>query len=360
MTGSISVNEPAPSQRLVSLDALRGLDMAFIIGLGGVVAAIATACGMPELALQFKHAEWEGFRFEDLIFPLFIFISGVSLNLSLSRSIDKHGRKGAALRLVRRCAVLFLIGVIMNGGFSKGIENVRWMGVLQRIALATLGAGLLYVHFQNVRDLVTATVALLAGYWALLTFTNGGSYAEGANFVNQFDAKWLAGRKYDGTHDPEGLLSTFPAVATALLGVLAGMWLGGVAPAGKKVLVLALTGAALLLAGWAWGWKMPIIKKLWTSSFVLVAAGWSTLLLAFFYLIAEVIGWQRWAAPWVWIGSNSITMYVVANIARPFALAERFTGAQSEPYRWITHLVAFLLLLLLARFLYKRQVFIRV
>jgi predicted acyltransferase len=343
----------------VSLDALRGLDMAFIIGLGGVFAAIATALGMPELAKQFDHVKWEGFHFQDLIFPLFVFISGVSVTFSLSRSVERHGRGGAALRFARRCAILFLIGILMNGGFNKGIDGVRWMGVLQRIALATLAAGLMYL-FMDTRDLIAAAGALLAGYWALLTFTNGGNFTEGANVVNQFDARWLAGRKYDGAHDPEGILSTFPAIATALLGVLAGLWIGGVASPWKKVWVLAAAGGALLALGWAWSWQMPVIKKLWTSSFVLVAAGWSALLLALFYWLAEVFAWRAWAAPWVWIGSNSITMYIVANVARPFALAERFTGSLPDTWKWVTHAVAFALLLLLARFLYKRQIFIRV
>jgi predicted acyltransferase len=370
-------SETPSSTRLISLDALRGLDMAFIIGFGALLAALAHMLQMPELALQFEHVEWEGFRVEDLIFPLFIFLAGVSLTFSLSRSVEKHGRGGAARRLVRRCAVLFLIGVIFNGGFNKGIEEVRWMGVLQRIALATLGAGLMYIWF-NARDLFLAAVSILVGYWALLEFTHGGSYAEGTNFVNHFDSKWLPGRKHGGKpYDPEGILSTFPAISTALWGVLAGSWLGGTAAAGKKAAGLVALGAVLFAIGWVWGWgcqslpfiHVPVIKKLWTSSFVLVAAGWSAVLLGVFYWLVEVCRLRFLAYPWVWIGANSITIYLVAHFVRPLAVAERFTGprqiivdgkAQPNTPEWIVYTVAFLLIVLFARYLYKKGVFIRV
>jgi predicted acyltransferase len=345
--------------RLISLDALRGFDMAFIVGLGGVIAALAQALGLPALKAQFDHVPWEGFHFEDLIFPLFVFISGVSLTFSLPRSVERHGRGKAALILARRCLVLFLLGVFFNSGLSKGIENVRWMGVLQRIALATLGAGLFSLWLRS-RGLAIATALVLTGYWALLTFVGGSEWREGLNVVNQFDARWLPGRKYDGTHDPEGLLSTFPAIGTALLGVLAGRWLAGAATMPRKAMGLAVAGVIALGLGWAWSWQMPVIKKLWTSSFVLVAAGWSALLLALFYWLVEIRGWKAWTTPWVWIGSNSITIYLAVNVARPLALAERITGPRPGTPEWVVHAVAFALVLWLARLLYKRGVFIRV
>jgi predicted acyltransferase len=388
---------PAPAatstRRLLSLDALRGFDMAFIVGFGTLLHAIAMAFipAAPEkghapvpppaevtffndparaIAEQFEHVDWEGFHLEDLIFPLFVFISGVSLTFSLPKSIERHGRGGAALRLLRRCALLFFLGVIYSGGFTKGFtegwatgqEKVRWLGVLQRIALANLGAGLLYLWLRP-RGLIVATVALLGGYWALLTFTNGGTYAEGANIVNQFDKEWLRGRKYDKDHDPEGILSTFPAIASALLGVLAGLWVRGSASDRKKAGGLALAGVVMLALGWAWSWNMPVIKKLWTSSFVLVAGGWSALLFALFYWLVEVCGFRAWTTPWVWIGANPITIYLAANFVPVSNIARRFTGPESQMADWLTWLVpavSFGLVLLFARFLYKRGIFLRV
>lgn len=334
--------------------------MAMIIGLGEFFRALATVAGAPALAAQFEHAAWEGFRIEDLIFPLFVFIAGASQTFALPRASSRFGRSGAALRLMKRCAVLFLLGVLYSGGFSKGLDGVRWLGVLQRIALASLGAGLFSLWLKP-RGLLVVLVSLLGGYWALLTFTNGGNFAEGMNVANQFDARWLPGRKYNGDHDPEGILSTLPAIATALLGVLAGKWLQSGATASRKSLLLAVAGATLLALGWSWNLQFPVVKKLWNSSFVLVAGGWSALLLALFYYIIEIRNWRAWATPFVWIGMNPITLYIVANLVQPRALATRFTGPISHgPWEWIGPAVAFCLLLLLARFLYRRGVFIRV
>jgi predicted acyltransferase len=350
----------AKPERLQSLDALRGFDMAMIIGLGELFRALASSLGATSLALQFEHASWEGFRIEDLIFPLFVFIAGASQTFALPRAATQHGRGGAALRLVKRCAILFLLGVLYSGGFAKGLDNVRWLGVLQRIALASLGAGLLALWLKP-RGLLASAIALLGGYWALLTFTNGGNFAEGANFTNQFDAQWLPGRKYNGDHDPEGILSTLPAVATALLGVLAGLWLQSGATAVRKATTLAVAGVISLALGWAWSWQFPVVKKLWTSSFVLVAGGWSALLLALFYYIIELRNWRTWATPFLWVGMNPITLYLAVNLVQPRSLATRFTGPiASGPWEWLGPAVGFALLLAFARFLYRRGIFIRV
>jgi predicted acyltransferase len=360
---SARVAESTRPERLVSLDALRGFDMAFIVGFGTALKALALSLGLTAFAAQFDHVAWVGFHLEDLIFPLFVFIAGVSLTFSLPRAVERMGRGSAALRLLKRCVILFLFGIFVSKGLSDGIDRVRWLGVLQRIALASLGAGLLSL-FCGTRTLIAATVILLLGYWGLFFFAHAGDastrFVEGQNVVNRFDAQWLPGRKYDGDHDPEGILSTFPAIASALLGVLAGRWIQSTAMPVRKGMGLAVAGAVLLAAGWAWSWEFPVIKKLWTSSFVLVAAGWSALLLALFYWLVEIRGWRRWTLPWVWIGMNPITLYVMAALLNPEAMAIRLTGPKSACPTWLPAAVGFALVLLVARFLYRRKIFLRV
>jgi predicted acyltransferase len=357
------VSEPTRPERLVSLDALRGFDMAFIIGLGTALKALAVVWGWTAFAVQFDHVAWAGFHFEDLIFPLFVFIAGVSLTYSLPRAVEHLGRGRTALRLFKRCVILFLLGIFMSKGIQNGWENVRWLGVLQRIALASLGAGLLFLYCKP-RALIAATVTLLLGYWALFLFLHSGDaatrYVEGQNVVNLFDAQWLAGRKYDGNHDPEGILSTFPAIASALLGVLAGLWVQSSSTPQRKAVALAVAGAILLGVGWAWNLQFPVIKKLWTSSFVLVAAGWSALLFALFYWLIEIRRWLAWTPPWVWIGMNPITLYILAGIVSFTTVAKRVTGPANATPEWLPAAVGFLLILLLARFLYRRKIFLRV
>jgi predicted acyltransferase len=217
-------------------------------------------------------------------------------------------------------------------------------------------------------------VALLLGYWAFLSFVpipgaTEVSFRERENWPNWFDAHYMPGRQWDGDHDPEGLLSTFPAVANCLLGVFAGLLLKDPRPApSKKVGVLLCAGVASVIAGYVWGIQFPVIKKLWTSSFVLVACGYATILLALFYLLIDVQGFRRWCVPFVWIGMNAITLYLLFQLIDFGAIAARLTGAPGSDL-WaklpgtgelLTNVVVVCLVLLLARFLYRRQIFLRV
>ena len=306
---------PAPA-RLVSLDALRGFDMFWILGSGGLFKALrAFGPVQPAAALtdQLEHVHWEGFHFEDLIFPLFVFIAGVSLVFALPRVVEREGRARAARRVAVRALMLFALGLLYYGGLASGLDGVRWGGVLQRIALAYLGAGLLFLWLKP-RGLALACGAILAGYAALLLwvpvpevsvaavvdgkkvfvvsadhFASGaGRFTEGQNVSDYADRLYLPGRRISGDHDPEGLLSNLPAVASCLLGVGAGFLLRRDSPGARKALLLAAAGAVLVLAGWAWSPWMPVIKRIWTPSYVLIAGGWSALLLAGFYWIIDV------------------------------------------------------------------------
>ena len=227
-----------PHARLLSLDALRGFDMCWILGLATLteqvlMRACPSAPAVTTLATQFDHVAWAGFRFYDLIFPLFLFLAGVSLAIALPRRLAREGRLSTIRHLLARAAILVVLGVIFSGGIKNGWDQIRWLGVLQRIGIASAAAGLLSLCLRT-RGLILTTATLLIGYFLLLRFipvpgVGAGNFAEGMNLTNYLDSLWLPGRKYDGDHDPEGILSTLPAIATALLGLLAGKWLTGTA-----------------------------------------------------------------------------------------------------------------------------------
>lgn len=332
----------AVSQRLMSLDALRGFDMFWIMGGDTIGHALekmqAADSGIIHLlATQLNHVAWEGFRFYDLIFPLFVFIVGVSLVFSLTKLVEQEGRPAAVKRIVRRAALLWFIGVLYYGGWSEGVDRIRLVGVLQRIALCYLFAGLFFVYLKP-RGLLIALVSLLAGYWAMLTFIpvpgmEHASFEEGKNLTNWVDSQFLPFRKWDGTHDPEGLLSTLPAIGTCLLGVFAGLLMRDPRwTPERRVQVLLGAGVAAILLGHVWGLQFPVIKKLWTSSYVLIAAGWSAILFAAFYWIIDVKGVSRWAQPFVWIGLNPITIYLLGNLINFDTLAARVLGGPVQAF----------------------------
>lgn len=397
-----------PSQRLVSLDALRGFDMFWILGGDAVLQILGGATKVEPfmfLANQFTHKDWAGFAFYDPIFPLFVFMVGVSTVYSLSRLIEQQGRAVALRRVIVRGVLLYALGLFYSGGFTNPWPDLRLLGVLPRLALAYLGGGLLFCFFKP-RALGAIFAASLVGYWALLTFVPirdfqlektaiaarlgtdkptpaqirtayeattarvTGRYEPGLNYANHVDYERLPGRKYDIYWDPEGIVSTLPAIATGLLGILAGFVLRRTDLSdAQKLSRLALAGVAALALGWLWHLQFPVIKKIWTSSFVLVAGGWSLLLLAAFYYIVDVRKWRGWCQPFVWIGMNAITLYVISGIVGYRRLAQRLAGGDVKAWfdttiaprtgDLVLALVGVALMLVLARFLYKRQIFLR-
>ena len=360
------------SARLLSLDALRGFDMFWIVGADSLVAGLRkiSDTGATRFAAdQLEHRAWEGLHFEDLIFPLFIFIVGISIALALPRTIQQSGRKAALRRIFRRSILLYVLGIIYSGGFAGRFVDIRLLGVLQRIALCYFFAALLFCYLKP-RALVTICAALLLGYWALMTFVpvpgvGSGNFAEGKNLANYLDRQYLPLRKYDGDHDPEGLLSTLPAVATCLLGVFAGLWLKNTAVSERKrVVYLASGGMASVAVGWLWGLQFPVVKKIWTSSFVLVTGGYGAILLAFFYQVIEIWKCQKWAQPFVWIGVNPITIYMAVNLIDFGAIARRLVGGQLNSYfgvygELVVAVGGLTLELWFLNFLYRRKVFLR-
>jgi predicted acyltransferase len=357
------------SRRLISIDALRGFDMFWIAGGGEIVHAINRIPGVDFanfLETQLNHVDWEGMTFYDLIFPLFIYIVGVSLVFSLSRIIEKNGKASAYTRLLRRSILLFMIGVVLSTGPVASLNDIRLMGVLQRIALCYLFAGLIFCALKP-RGIGIAFAALLLGYWALMTFVSvpgegAGNYEEGANLANYIDRQYLPLRKYDVDHDPEGLLSTLPAIATCLMGVFTGHLLkNNDVPGQDKAKRLTLIGVVAILLGLLWGIQFPVIKKIWTSSYVLVSGGLSCIFLAIFYQVIEIWGFRKWVAPFVWIGMNSIAIYIVSSFlsaALPFVF-DYFNGAFRIFGSLVSSLTFVGLILIIAYILYQRKIFLR-
>lgn len=327
---------PSPeSRRLLSIDALRGFDMLWIVGGDRLVRAWAAWSGSATasaIAGQFEHVEWEGFRFYDLIFPLFLFLVGAVLPFSLGKAAEK-GRGAAYRRIGRRVVLLFGLGLLCNGVLRFNWDGLRVAGVLQRIAVC-YGIAALIVMNASTRVQAATLGTILLGYWALLAGVappggEAGDYSDAGNLAGWVDRNYLPGdikEAYYGFGDNEGLLSTIPAVGTALLGALAGAWLRSGRGGWQKVLGLAGAGGLSLLVGTAWAAWFPVVKNLWTSSFVLVAGGWSLLLLAAFFAAIDVLRWRRWAFPLVVIGVNAITIYVVPRFVDFDRIADFFLG----------------------------------
>ncbi len=323
-----------PRDRLTSIDALRGFDMFWIVGGDDVAKALARWWDTPaskSFGEQFEHVAWEGFRFYDLIFPLFLFTVGVVLPFSLRKYQSGNQPKAAAFnRLARRVALLFLLGLIYNNLLRFDFANLRVAGVLQRIAICYGIAAVIFL-LTRVQTQVILFVAILVGYWAILMYvpspeSKAGDLSIENNLAGYLDRHYLPGKiykSYYGFGDNEGLLSTIPAAATALLGVLAGHWLLSSRGRWLKAVGLVAAGLACLGVGTLWAREFPIIKILWTSTYVLIAGGWSLLLLALFYTIIDILEFRAWAFFFVVIGVNAITIYLASRIV-PFEEIARF------------------------------------
>jgi predicted acyltransferase len=339
-------------------------------GKGGPLSAAATF-----VSEQLRHVEWDGLRFYDFLFPLFVFVTGVSIVLSLPRLVEREGKWRAHRRVLIRSFLLFALGLIYYGGASNIWPDIRLLGVLQRIALCYLFASLLFLNL-DVRGLVVAFLTLVVGYWALMTFVpvpeiGAGSFIEEANLARWIDAHYLPGLRLYGEWDPEGLLSTLPAIGTCLLGVLAGIVLKEKrADPAQKALWLIGAGVVLVATGYLWGLQFPIVKKVWTSSFVLVAGGYSALLLGMLYLLIDIRGQKAWALVFFWFGANAILLYMINGVVEFRALASRLVGGNVSMFldaqltygtgSFVISAIGLALAIGLAHVLYRRKIFLRV
>ncbi|MDB6058174.1 MAG: hypothetical protein JWO95_2018 [Verrucomicrobiales bacterium] len=382
-SAATSATAPHPARpRLLCLDALRGFDMFWIVGGDQLIRAFHKISDIPltrTLFDQMEHAadeqkviaskpgpvEWAGFHFYDLMFPLFVFMVGISIVYSVPRMLEERGRAATIGRIIKRSALLVFFGVVY---MAWGYGGFWLAGVLQRIGTSYLFAALLFCFFRP-KALVAICSACLVGYWALLRFVpmpgvDHPSFEHGLNLAFWIDQHFLPGNKFEGT-----ILSTIPSVANCLLGVFAGLLITNEKIADtRKPIWLIGAGLTSLVIGYTWGEFFPIIKMLWTSTYVLVACGYSAILLGVFYQVIEIWKIRKWATPFVWIGSNAITIYLVSAFFGFRKLAGRFTGGEVQQFfdahLWnsgelVRAVVALALMFCVVRFLYTRKIFIR-
>jgi len=343
---------PAPAlKRLLSLDVLRGLTIAFMIMVNNNGGSGAWA--------QMDHADWNGLTATDLVFPTFLFVVGVSIVLAFhARLVRGATRKQLARHTVARAVILFLFGVVINSFPHFHLAHMRFYGVLQRIAICYLMVGLFYLWDQRVSTKIVALVAVLVGYWILVRWVPvPGAGVPGRdipfldkdrNIVAWLDRQLMPGHLYEerDTHnarDPEGLLSTIPALGTALLGLLTGLWLRSQRSVNTKTAGLAAGALACLALGLFWSLWFPLNKKMWTSSYALVSAGYALVLLVLAYWTCEArglcrSGWGKWLVwPWLVFGSNAIVAYMLSGLLGELQsmILFRFNGDDMTPLGYV-------------------------
>lgn len=369
--------QAAGQGRLMSIDALRGFDMLFIMGGAGLFVGLAKwlPCGFTEaLAKQMEHVEWHGLLHHDTIFPLFLFIAGISFPFSLAKQ-RANGRSEAAIhrKVIYRGLMLVFLGMIYNGLLALNFENFRYASVLARIGLAWMFASLIFLH-TGWKARASIAAVLLVGYWLVTGFIPAPD-AEGADIfsakgslVGYVDRIWLPGRVLYGDIDPEGILGIIPAIGTALLGMFAGEWVKSDREGltgNKKVVGMVVAGIVLLAVGLLWSTVYPINKKMWTSTFTVVVAAYSVLMFALFYYIIDVRAWRKWTLFFTVIGMNSITIYLGQRFINFSYTADKLFGGlvhklpeASQAFFSSAAYIAVCWLFLY--FLYRKRVFLKV
>lgn len=312
------------SNRLLSLDVFRGAVIAAMI-------LVNNPGDWQQVFAQLLHAEWHGWTFTDLVFPFFLFIVGAAMVFSLSKRVAPVYKK-----IIRRFVVLFLLGLFLNAFPYFDFANLRIPGVLQRIAVCYLMAAIIFLHSSK-RGQCLWAAGLLFLYWALMEWypvpgTGAGLYEKGANFAAYIDNLLLKGHMwaYSRTWDPEGIISTLPAITTTLSGILAGHLLKSEKTPVKKAGILFLSGIAAAAAGLTWNIALPINKSLWTASYAVFTAGLASICLSIIYYLIDVRGVRRGIGPFRVFGMNAIAVYVLSVIVAKLSGLIRFTGAEGN------------------------------
>lgn len=383
------------SGRLMSLDALRGADMLFIMGFSGAVVSFCAWIGLKDcwLATQMTHVAWHGFRHHDTIFPLFLFLAGAAWPFSYASQVAKGRTTVAILRkLGFRVLALFFLGMVSANFFAFKFETYRYDSVLAHIAVCWAGAALLYMFVRSWKVRVAIAFAMLAMHWALQYFLTApdaaallastdpavakkvaayaaygtDSFSFTGNIAGWIDRTFMPGRLHEGIFDPDGLLAKVSGIPLALLGVLAGELLrSGRFSGNRKTLILLGAGLASLALTFAWRPWCPVNKKIWTATFVLASASYSFLLLSAFYWIIDVKGFRKWSFFFRVIGLNSITIYVAMRFVGFGQMSRFFFGgiAGFGDKDWSSFVLALgtvAIEWLVLLFLYRKNTFLKV
>ena len=368
------------TQRLKSLDILRGFDLFMLVFFQPVFAGLIRTMDLPfgdTLLYQFNHEEWAGFRAWDLVMPLFLFMSGVSMPFAFSKFRQMSDKSAVYKRILKRVVLLFILGAVVQGNLlDLDMHRLRlYSNTLQAIAVGYLISTIIFLHLPSMRAQLLAAVALLLLYWAPMTFL--GDFTPEGNFAEKVDRLAL-GRFRDGVRWAEDgtwafspryqytwIISSLTFGVTVLMGVMAGGVMKNGANRNRNALTLLIAGVACIAISLLWSLQMPIIKKIWTSSMTLYSGGWCLLLMALFYYIIDCRGYSK-GLNWLKIyGMNSITAYVLGQVINfrdvvnsVFHGFEQFMGA--EYYKvWLTF-GNYMIIFLILHILYKRNIFLRV
>jgi predicted acyltransferase len=305
---------PTETNRLVSLDVFRGLTIAGMV-------LVNNPGSWENIYWPLEHASWHGWTPTDLVFPFFVFIVGIAIPLAFARRVESGGSKRDLYwKITRRTLIIFGIGLFLNGLPYFGLAEYRIPGVLQRIAVCYFLASIIFLN-TKVRTQIVITIGLLIAYRLLLKFVPAPGFGAG-DLTKEGSLPSFVDRVVFGTHvwaqakvyDPEGLLSTIPALATALMGVLTGQWLRTEKPRMEKAAGMFVVGAVCVAIGWGWNYFFVINKALWTSSYVLFTGGLALQFLALCYWLIDIKGYRKWTMPFEVFGLNAIALYVVADL----------------------------------------------
>ncbi|MDJ0620308.1 MAG: acyltransferase family protein [Calothrix sp. MO_192.B10] len=332
--------------RLTSLDVFRGITIAAMILVN--MASIAAPNVYPPLL----HAPWHGCTPTDLVFPFFLFIIGVAMSFSLAKYTDNRDREGAKSppywRILRRAAILFALGILLNGFWKYDFSTIRIMGVLQRISLSYLFASLIVLKLPRKGQWIV-TAGLLIGYWLTMMYVPVPGYGAGeltrvGNLGAYIDraiipqAHLYKGDNFNLMGDPEGLFSTIPAIASVLIGYFTGQWIRSQKQINSHTSMdLVLFGLSCLVIGGIWDLAFPMNKKLWTSSYVIFTSGWALLLLAACYELIEVRRVRRWGKPFEAMGLNAISLFIASVLLIKILVLTNIGSGEKAPhtYNWI-------------------------
>jgi len=362
--------------RLLSLDALRGFDMLWIIGGSGVITALAEnsdAGWLDALAVQMTHVTWNGFHFYDLIFPLFMFISGIAIPYSVKSALAKNPSKTKLLlKVFKRMVILVILGILYNGVFREGFENARYASVLGQIGVAYFFASVIYIYSKSVKAVLLWLAGILIGVSVLQLFVpvpgvGAGVFTPEGVMNGYLDRLYLPGRLayFNGIFDALGILSVVSAIGITVMGIAGGKILQNTSFSEyRKTGMLAGIGLISILSALALSPVYPIIKVCWTTTYNLLAGGISFLLIALFYLIIDVWGYQKWSFFFRIIGMNSVFIYLFGRIVPVGMITGFFIGWIINPLGGSGEVIGAIAVIaaewLLLWFMYKKNVFVKV